>query len=201
MKRIYLLLIIVACSLSVGARGLEFPLEDGSTICFIGNSITQDGRYHKILNAYYSTRYPGSDVRFVSCGIGGDTAGGMVARFKNDILPHRPDYAFLMTGMNDMITDLYRNGIEVDQELIERRKASIERYKSDVTKLVDMLQQEGIVPILMTPTIYDQTAQMKSLPWIGKNDALGVCAVFYTRIGGKATLAGGGELHHNDADQ
>ncbi len=182
MKRVYFILLAVVMTISATAKELRFPLEDGTKICFIGNSITQDGRYHKILNTHYATRYPGSDVWFISCGIGGDTATGMIARFEDDILIHNPDYAFLMTGMNDMSSALYTNGIEVTEELMAKRKANIERYKREVVQLVDMMEEHDIVPILMTPTIYDQTAKLDTPPLTGKNDALGLCAQFIREL-------------------
>ncbi len=192
MRLLAALILLIAtlggCVNNSSAPTPQFPFDDGTTICFIGNSITQDGRYHKVLNTFYSTRYPGSDVRFVGCGVGGETAGDMIVRFERDVMPHRPDYAFLMTGMNDVVEELYLCDIEIDDEVLDAREEAISKYKDLVTQLVDMLQSRGITPILMTPTIYDQSAVIEREPQMGRNDALAICAQFIRQLGSERDL-------------
>lgn len=81
----------------------QFPLfKDGDRVCFIGNSITMNGRYHNYIELFYATRFPERKIEFFNCGISGDVAGGMLARMNSDILRHKPNRAVLMVGMNDI---------------------------------------------------------------------------------------------------
>jgi len=63
---------------------------DGDVVCFVGDSITHDGLYHKILSDVVTLRDPARRVRWVNAGISGDSAGGAVGRFDRDVAPHRP---------------------------------------------------------------------------------------------------------------
>lgn len=96
--------------------------KNGETICFIGNSITQSGTYHMLLQAYCATKFPKNKVKFISCGIGGDKAVDIIARLQDDVLVYKPNYAFVMTGMNDMYSYLYRPDIDVNDELKQKRE-------------------------------------------------------------------------------
>lgn len=164
----------------------ELPkFKDGQTVCYIGNSITQAGTYHMLLQAYYATRFPGNKVKFISCGVSGDNAPGMIDRFEKDILIHKPDYAFLMTGMNDMYSELFSPRIKIDSVLLAKREGTLKKYQSHTNNLVELLITNNIKPILMTPSIYDQTARIKTPSSFGKNDALVKCAKLVRELGQK----------------
>ncbi len=147
----------------------------GDRICFIGNSITHGGAYHAFLQAYCATRFPSEKVEYYNCGIAGDVAGGMIKRFEEDIMIHRPTHAFLMTGMNDIQRSLYEN-VEADEETLEKRQAALDTYYAKTEKLAVMLLERGVKPIFMTPSIYDQTSTMERDNDVGTNDALVLCA-------------------------
>ncbi|WP_083631164.1 SGNH/GDSL hydrolase family protein [Labilibacter marinus] len=173
--KILVALFLLVTTISSNAQKPPY-FKDGQTVCFVGNSITQDGRYHMLLQSYYATRFPGNKVRFISCGIGGDNASHMIGRFEKDVLIHQPDYAFLMTGMNDMWSHLFAPGIKIDSTLELKRDEALETYIKQTNKLADMIVSNGIKPIFMTPTIYDQTAKINQANQFGKNDALVKCA-------------------------
>lgn len=164
------------------------PFEDGSIVCCVGNSITQDGRYHMLLQAYYATRHPDRRVKFIGCGIGGDTTSDMIARFEGDVMRYNPDYAFLMTGMNDMSTSLYQKGLTIDDELLAKREASMQRYYKLTEQLINMMLERGIKPILMTPTFYDETAQLATPSLDGKCAALLKCREHIKAMGTKYNI-------------
>lgn len=44
------------------------------------------------------------NITIINKGINGDTTGGMLARFHQDVLSHKPDMVFLMGGANDIFT-------------------------------------------------------------------------------------------------
>ncbi|MFY0607646.1 MAG: SGNH/GDSL hydrolase family protein [Cyclobacteriaceae bacterium] len=171
-KSLFIGLIILCLS---NARGQSLKFEDGDKVVMIGNSITHGGSFHIFLQSFYATRYPETRVDFINCGVSGDVAEGMIYRFEDDIMIHQPDYAFIMTGMNDVIRDLYALNNPDSAILTQRELALMEYYKS-TDSLASMLKENGVKPIFMTPTIYDQTAQLGTINEIGVNDALANCA-------------------------
>lgn len=182
--------IILFLSLLPNIEAYSTPnFEDDSTVCFVGNSITQDGRYHMLLHAYYATKHPEKRVKFIGCGIGGDTAEDMIARFDSDIMRYKPDYAFLMTGMNDMTASLYVEGLTINDSLLSKREATMQRYEQLTERLINMMLERGIQPILMTPSIYDETAKIETKSHVGKCAALLECAEHIKAMGERYNLA------------
>lgn len=159
-------------------------LSDGDKICFIGNSITHGGMYHAYLQTYCATRYPEIRLEFINCGISGDNAGGMLRRFEKDVLAHNPDYAFLMTGMNDVNHSLYAEP-DADSATLSLREKALESYFVQTEKLALKLIENKIQPIFMTPSIYDQTAEMDRKNKPGVNDALAICALHIRKLAEK----------------
>jgi lysophospholipase L1-like esterase len=46
------------------------------------------------------------NIDVINSGIGGDTSGGMLGRFYNDVVQHRPDIVLILGGTNDLWWDL-----------------------------------------------------------------------------------------------
>ncbi|WP_162555921.1 SGNH/GDSL hydrolase family protein [Reichenbachiella versicolor] len=183
-KKIIPIVLVTICSSQVIAQ-LKPIFQDGQTVSFIGNSITQDGRYHMLIHAFHATRFPSQKVKFINAGVSGDVAGGMINRFEKDVLVYNPDYSLLMTGMNDMRGNLFKSGIEVSRTISAQREEALDIYKQQTEKLVDLILESGIKPILMTPSIYDQTAELKTPAAYGKNDALVKCAIHIRKLADK----------------
>ena len=61
------------------------PFKEGDRAVFLGNSITDGGRYHSFIWLYYMTRFPNMPIRVFNGGIGGDTAYDMNKRLDGDI--------------------------------------------------------------------------------------------------------------------
>lgn len=151
------------------------PFQNGDVVCFIGDSITHSRKYHGYISLYYLTRFPERQIRFVNCGISGDSAGGGVARLDWDILPNRPNVVTLMFGMNDVSRGLYGKA-NPDAKNLESREAALRNYEQNMTRLAAGLQEQ-LHPrfILITPSPYDDTAQIEIENLYGVNDALGRC--------------------------
>jgi lysophospholipase L1-like esterase len=86
--------------------GAPFFLRDRDRVVFYGDSITQEGGYARLVEAYVATRFPSWDVRFYNSGVGGDRvsggwAGGIEERLERDVIAHRPSVVTIMLGMND----------------------------------------------------------------------------------------------------
>lgn len=66
--------ILVSLIISNQAKASNFvEFKDGDKNCFLGNSITQDGRYHMLLQVYFSTCFPESSFEFYNCCIAVNT--------------------------------------------------------------------------------------------------------------------------------
>ncbi len=54
------------------------------------------------------------NLRVVNSGIGGDTSGGLLARFYHDVVRHRPKIVVILGGTNDLWWDLDINQIQAN---------------------------------------------------------------------------------------
>lgn len=161
------------------------PFADGEVVALVGDSITHGGRWHRYIADFYATRFPERTVRFVNGGISGDTAGGVLNRLDADILVHHPTAAVVMLGMNDVGRDSYKVG--ADDRAVVRRQQSLDGYQANMAKLVERLQAGGVKRlVLVTPSPFDQTAQMARENLPGVNDALARCGVVVTGLAAKS---------------
>jgi len=128
---------VICGSLSAwaGEPAPAFALHDGDRVVFYGDSITQDGGYARMVEAYARSRYPSWDLRFYNAGVGGDTtkggsAGAAVVRLDRDVISLKPTVVTIMLGMND---GGYRR---LDPETLagftERLRAIVEKLKAEL---------------------------------------------------------------------
>jgi len=54
------------------------------------------------------------NLRVINSGIGGDTSGGLLARFYHDVVRHQPDFVIILGGTNDLWWDLEVNLIQAN---------------------------------------------------------------------------------------
>jgi lysophospholipase L1-like esterase len=107
----------------------EFAFQDGQTVVFIGDSITDCGRrgdqapigngYVKASIDLITARYPERDVRFFNEGISGNTVQDLRDRWETDVLEHRPDWLSVKIGINDLHRTLDRTPAAVPPERFE----------------------------------------------------------------------------------
>jgi lysophospholipase L1-like esterase len=175
MKRA-LLALLLAVSAMAQTTQLPVPRQfrKGDVWAAVGDSITHSRRYHSFIYLYYLTHFPGARFEMVNCGVSGDTASGAVRRFAWDIEPHKPTIATVMMGMNDVGRGNYGKD-KTDPALVARRQASIDGHMANMDKLSALLQGIDCDIIYLTPSIYDQTAEITCYNNFGVNDALGVC--------------------------
>lgn len=152
-----------------------FP--DKSRIMALGDSITQDGRWHLGVQCYLVGRFPEKRFYFRNAGIGGDSAQRVLDRFDSEVRPWRPSVLFLMLGMNDLGSaygpkysasemKAYKDGLFAPYR--EKMKALVSRTKNEL----------GAKLILITPSPYDQTATIAQSAEVGRNDALAEASEF-----------------------
>lgn len=144
------------------------PFVSGDRWGVLGDSITRSGQYHRYIELFYLTRFPSMSLEVINCGISGDTAHGALQRLQWDCLEAKPTVVSIMLGMNDVRPALYNpDNLPSDVE-IQRSKAA-ETYKSSMQKLTECLVAAGVKVILITPSIFDDTAELprKNSPGCG----------------------------------
>lgn len=147
-------------------------------VCFVGNSITNNGEFYHNVLLYHITRFPGIPIAFYNCGISGDVTGGILRRMDDDILIHQPTVAVIMIGMNDMTSSLFAPKIISNPDTLQKRVDGLNLYKTNLEKIINIFLDKNIRVILQKPSIYDQTAVLTTPILLGKNDALKLCADF-----------------------
>ncbi len=147
----------------------------------VGDSITQNGAYAASVYLYYATRFPDRPLTAINAGISGDTASGALRRYEWDIRAQKPTVATVMFGMNDVSRGNY--GMEeVTPEIVARREAALDSYRKNMRTLVTRLQADEVRVVLVTPSIFDDTAEGERPRQSGVNGALSQCADFMREL-------------------
>jgi len=136
-----------------GAQADHFPIHDGDRIVFYGDSITQDGGYCRLVEAYVRTRFPRWDLRFFNAGVGGDRvdgggAGDIATRLERDVVSLHPTVVTIMLGMND---GGYR----------KLEPATLEHFAAGYRAIVAQLLREipGVRLYLILPSPFDDISR------------------------------------------
>ncbi len=177
---------VLACAAPSAHSAPASPalFKDGDRWSVVGDSVTQSGTYYAWVYLYYATRFPGINLEISNCGISGDSASGALTRYDWDIAPKRPTVATVMFGMNDVNRGLYSDAAPTP-ETLQRRKASIETCCANVAKMAGKLQQDGARVIFLTPSPFDETADLPVPRQTGVNGALGECGKAVTKLAGE----------------
>jgi lysophospholipase L1-like esterase len=173
-----LIFILSFCILSFAVKGQQGVFSQGDKVCFVGNSITHGGEFHHNIRLFYITRFPNQEIYFFNCGISGDVTGGILKRMNDDILVHQPTHAIIMIGMNDVKRNLYGAMPTNNADTLKLRQEALTVYKTQLDSIVRIFLSKNIKVTLQKPSIYDQTAIVKTPNNWGVNDALKECADF-----------------------
>ena len=141
----------------------------GSNVCFLGDSITQGGKYVKNIALFYATRYPLDRVNFYDKGIGGDTIQHLCMRLDEDVLSVKPNFATLMIGMNNI---QYYHRKDMNDGFRAKIPENRKMYSEKLAELMDRLAAANCSLILFTPSPYDETAKISKPANVGKNSEL-----------------------------
>ncbi|MBN1466161.1 lysophospholipase, partial [candidate division KSB1 bacterium] len=126
-------------------------------IVFLGDSITQDGRYVTVFEYELFKRYPQVDIDVISVGLSSETVSGLTEpdhpyprpnaheRLGRVLAALKPATVIACYGMND--------GIYHPQD-----DARFRAYKDGVLRLVAAVKATGAQAILLTPPIFDAAA-------------------------------------------
>ena len=156
LKLSFFLLILFAFNSESGYSQELFHSND--RVCFVGNSITNNGEFHHNILLYHLTRFPSEKVSFYNCGIPGDRAEEIVARLDTDVMVYNPSHIVLMSGMNDVDRTLYPFTPTINVDTLKMQKNAIDIYKKNLELIVKQFLDLKINLTLQKPSIYDQTA-------------------------------------------
>ncbi len=146
--------------------------EKNARVVFLGDSITNDGKFISGIFRYYAAKYPQDKVEMYMAGVKGGNAGGGLTYLEDQVLSLNPDYVSIMFGMNDIYRSLYTNGYQGTAEQV----AKIDAYEANMENIVKTLRAKGVKVILCTPSPYDQTCTAGATNYPGCADALQECA-------------------------
>lgn len=92
---------------------------EGVTVGFLGGSITQGSLsstpetcYAYLVYEWWKRRFPKSEITYVNAGIGGTTSQFGVARVKDHVLCHKPDFLLIEYAVNDENTEFFQETYE-----------------------------------------------------------------------------------------
>jgi lysophospholipase L1-like esterase len=109
---------------------MSFLVQDGQTVVFIGDSITDCGRrdvasplgngYVKFIADLIAIRYPAMKVKIVNKGISGNTVADLRERWHDDVLVLKPDWVSILIGINDVHRTLRNEPTAVPPDRYQR---------------------------------------------------------------------------------
>jgi len=144
-----LLMLLVPLVSPVAAKDApkEMLLKKGDLIVAMGDSITQQGGYLKMVDQVLAEQYPDLQLpKIKGVGIGGQKAEDMVKRFEKDVVAKKPAVVTISVGINDVwhrLKDAHSDEV-------------LAKYKENVTKMVDLAQAANIKVIIIAPTVIQE---------------------------------------------
>lgn len=132
----------------------KFKLQDGDSIVFLGDSITQAGArpegYVTLFRLFCHVN--GYEVNVINEGISGHRSNDMLDRLDRDVINHNPTWVSISCGVNDVWHKFGRNR----QGIKKNRGVPFPEYKKNMTEIVERCQKAGIKVLMLTATpIYE----------------------------------------------
>lgn len=167
-KRITSVFIVLGLAIGLFAQPVS-EFREGERVVFLGNSITDGGRYHSFIWLYYMTRFPNRNLRVLNAGIGGDTALNMYKRLDGDVFSKNPTMLVVTFGMNDSGYFEY-NWDESEKFAEEKYQETHGNFKMMEERLKGL---SGSKIVMMGGSPYDETAVIDdNTAFRGKNDVM-----------------------------
>lgn len=167
-KRITTFFIVLGVTLGLYAQPVS-QFQEGERVVFLGNSITDGGRYHSFIWLYYMTRFPNQNLRIMNAGIGGDIALNMYKRLDGDVFSKNPTVLVVTFGMNDSGYFEY-NWDESEKFAEEKYQETHGNFKQLEERLKGL---SGSKIVMMGGSPYDETAVIDdNTAFRGKNDVM-----------------------------
>lgn len=129
-------------------------LQDGTTVLFIGDSITDCGRrdaetplgngYVRTFTELVTARWPERRIEWINKGIGGNKVSDLHGRWRDDVLSHRPDRLSVKIGINDLHSALGGAPDAVPPE----------RFEALYDEILDLTRRELDCPVVLISPFY-----------------------------------------------
>lgn len=154
---------------------MKLELNKKDRVCFLGDSITADGRWVGEVIEHFLKEHFDLEIRFFNCGISGSKGceANIKDRLYSDCFNYFPKYTVVMFGMNDIFPWLYFSGTP-DENKVEVREARLAMYENTLEDIIRLCEENGSIPIICSPTPYDEYNNQKNDNWTA-NTPLFVC--------------------------
>ncbi len=136
-----------------GRLGVGTPLQGVHRIVCLGDSITQFGDgptgYVGLIRAYLMQVEAPQPFEVLNAGVSGNTSNDELGRLSRDVLEKKPDLVTVSVGVNDVwhgFDATHPQGGGPGGVLLPA-------YRANVEKMVTTMQQQGIVVVLLSPTV------------------------------------------------
>lgn len=166
---------------------MKLELKKRDRICFLGDSITHNGQWIAEIYEYFMEYMPELEIGFYNCGVAGTSAWNAVLkdRLYCDCLNLFPKYTVIMFGMNDIGRFLF--GKE-DEESKSSRVRRMKLFEESMANLISECKAAGSIPILCSPTPYDEYNDPAPEYSIGIDGALEKCTEIVKRLAAEEQL-------------
>lgn len=160
---------------------MKLELEKRDRICFLGDSITHNGQWIAEVFEYFMENMPELEIGFYNCGVAGTSAWTALLkdRLYCDCLNLFPKYTVIMFGMNDIGRFLFGKEDEESQNARVRR---IKLFEKSMRTILAECKAAGSIPVLCSPTPYDEYNDPAPEYCIGIDHALMECAEIVQRL-------------------
>ena len=149
MKKLTTILASMAALFCAAAlTGSDLKIKNGESLAFLGDSITQQGwtnPYGYLHLVGTALKSKGVEIKISPAGISGHKSTNMNARMERDVVKKNPVWMTLSCGVNDVWHGAH--GVSLD------------RYKKEITSILDKADKAGIKVIILTATMIKEDAQ------------------------------------------
>lgn len=149
MKKLTTILASMAALFCAAAlTGSELKIKNGESLAFLGDSITQQGwtnPYGYLHLVGTALKSKGVEIKIIPAGISAHKSTDMNARMERDVVKKKPVWMTLSCGVNDVWHGAH--GVSLD------------RYKKEITSILDKADKAGIKVIVLTATMIKEDAQ------------------------------------------
>lgn len=140
--------VILAMAILLSGASVSAQLQDGETIVFLGDSITQQGAgekgYVTLFRQAIEKSRPDSGIKVIGAGIGGNKVPNLEARLEKDVLAHKPNVVVIYIGINDVWHSTRGQGTEIGA------------FETGLRSLIKRCTDAGARVILSTPSVIDE---------------------------------------------
>ena len=136
-----------------GRLGTGTPLQGVHRIACLGDSITQFGDgptgYVGLIRAYLTQVMAPQPIEVLNAGVSGNTSNDELGRLSRDVLDKKPDLVTVSVGVNDV----WHGFDGTHPQGGGPGGVALPTYRANVEKMVTAMQGQGIVVVILSPTV------------------------------------------------